>query len=307
MEQPVIQVENLTRRFGEFVAVDSVSFEVQAGEIVGYVGPNGSGKTTTIRMLLGLLRPTSGRASVLGYDVTRQFEAVRARSGYMSQKFAIYDDLTVWENLRFYAGVYGINDKGRILETLAHVGLTDQIHELTGGLATGWRQRLALGIAIVHSPRLLFLDEPTSGVDPNARRIFWDLLYDLAAKGVTILVTTHYMDEIEYCNRVGMMCAGKLLAMDTPRALKQRFVPGSVYEIYATPLLRGLSSLEKLPTIQRVSLAGDHLRVVLQPGADLAALRQALEAASIAVQAMLPGEPALEDVFMYLAKGQAGP
>jgi ABC-2 type transport system ATP-binding protein len=303
MEQPVIQVENLTRCFGEFIAVDSVSFDVPAGEIIGYVGPNGSGKTTTIRMLLGLLRPTSGCASVLGYDTVRQFEQIRARSGYMSQKFAIYDDLTVWENLRFYAGVYGITDKGRILETLAHVGLTDQIHELTRGLSTGWRQRMALGIAIVHSPRLLFLDEPTSGVDPNARRIFWDLLYNLAAEGVTILVTTHYMDEVEYCNRVGMMREGKLLAMDTPLVLKKQFVPGGVYEIYASPLLSGLSILEGLPTIQRVSLAGDHLRVILSPGADPAALLQTFETTDVVVQSIKPGEPALEDVFMHLAKG----
>ena len=306
MEQPVIQVENLTRRFGEFVAVDSVSFEVQEGEIVGYVGPNGSGKTTTMRMLLGLLRPTSGRASVLGYDCARQFEAIRERCGYMSQKFAIYNDLTVWENLRFYAGVYGIKDKETILRTLAHVGLTEHIHELTQGLSTGWRQRLALGIAIVHSPHLLFLDEPTSGVDPNARRIFWDLLYDLAAEGVTILVTTHYMDEVEYCNRVGMMRAGKLLAMDTPMALKRQFVPGSVCEVYAVPMLNGLSILEKLPGIQRVSLAGDHLRVILQPGADPASLPQALEPAGVSVQSIRPGEPGLEDVFMQLARGKAG-
>ena len=304
MGQPVIQLENLTRRFGEFVAVDSVSFEVPAGEIVGYVGPNGSGKTTTIRMLLGLLRPTSGGASVLGYDITRQFEEIRARSGYMSQKFAIYNDMTVWENLRFYAGVYGINDRERIQKTLDHVGLTDQIHELTSSLSTGWRQRLALGIALVHSPRLLFLDEPTSGVDPNARRIFWDLLYDLASEGVSILVTSHYMDEVEHCNRVGMMRAGKLLAMDTPLALKRQFVPGNVYEISAVPLLDGLSALEKLPAIQRASLAGDHLRVVLQPGADPAALNQALESAGVAVQSVNQGEPRLEDVFMHLAKGK---
>jgi ABC-2 type transport system ATP-binding protein len=303
LEQPVIQVENLTRRFGEFLAVDSVSFEVREGEIVGYVGPNGSGKTTTMRMLLGLLRPTSGRASVLGYDSTRQFEEIRACSGYMSQKFAIYNDLTVWENLRFYAGVYGINDKERILQTLAHVGLTDHIHELTSGLSTGWRQRLALGIAIVHNPRLLFLDEPTSGVDPNARRVFWDLLYDLAAGGVTILVTTHYMDEVVYCNRVGMMRAGKLLAMDTPLALIQQFVPGGVYEVYAAPISEGLSILEKLSSIQRVGLAGDHLRVILQPGADPAVLQQALEPAGVALESIRPGEPGLEDAFMQLAKG----
>jgi ABC-2 type transport system ATP-binding protein len=302
MGPPVIQTENLTRRFGEFVAVDSVSFEVPAGEIVGYVGPNGSGKTTTIRMLLGLLLPTSGQAQVLGYDCVRQYEAIRSHSGYMSQKFAIYDDLTVWENLQFYGGVYGITSKARILETLAHVGLTDQVNELTSSLSTGWRQRLALGIALVHQPRLLFLDEPTSGVDPNARRVFWDLLYDLAAQGVTIMVTTHYMDEAEYCNRVGMMRAGKLLAMDTPIALKKQFVPGGVYEIYANPLSGGLATLQDRPELQRGSLTGDHLRVVLQPGIDPGFLQLSLQAAGIQVKSILPGEPSLEDVFMHLAR-----
>jgi ABC-2 type transport system ATP-binding protein len=302
MDMPIIQVDHLTRCFGEFVAVDKVSFQVSAGEITGYVGPNGSGKTTTIRMLLGLLRPTSGSARVLGFDCTSQFEEVRARSGYMSQKFAIYDDLSVWENLRFYAGVYGIKSKEKIFETLERVGLADRVHAMTGSLSTGWRQRLALGIAIVHDPPLLFLDEPTSGVDPNARRIFWDLLYELAAEGVTILVTTHYMDEVEYCKRVGMMNTGKLLAMDTPLRLKQQFVPGSVFEIFSDNLLLGLSILEGLPGIQRVSLAGDHLRVVLLPGAHLEDITQALESAGSAVQSVQPGEPVLEDVFMYLAK-----
>jgi ABC-2 type transport system ATP-binding protein len=304
MEAPIIQVENLTRCFGEFVAVDHVSFEVPEGEIVGYVGPNGSGKTTTIRMLLGLLRPTSGSARVLGFDSTSQFEEVRRRSGYMSQKFAIYDDLTVWENLRFYAGVYGITAKERILNTLARVGLGEQIHEMTGSLSTGWRQRLALGIAIVHNPPLLFLDEPTSGVDPNARRVFWDLLYELAAEGVTILVTTHYMDEVEYCKRVGMMNTGKLLAMDTPSALKGQYVPGSVFEIYADRLLQGLSILEGLPGLQRVGLGGDHLRVVLQPEFPASLVINALKAAGIALKSVQPGEPVLEDVFMHLAKAQ---
>lgn len=302
MQPPVIRTENLTRCFGEFVAVDSVSFEVPAGEIVGYVGPNGSGKTTTIRMLLGLLRPTSGQARVLGYDCVRQYEAIRARSGYMSQKFAIYDDLTVWENLQFYGGVYGINSKQRILETLEHVGLSDQVNELTSSLATGWRQRLALGIALVHRPRLLFLDEPTSGVDPNARRVFWDLLYDLAAEGVTILVTTHYMDEAEYCNRVGMMREGRLLAMDTPLALKKQFMPGEVYEIYVNQLSSALASLENMPEFQQGSLAGDHLRVVLRPGSDPGSLQPSLRSAGILVQSILPGEPSLEDVFLHLAR-----
>ena len=303
MTAPAIQVENLTRLFGDFVAVDSVTFEVPAGEIVGYVGPNGSGKTTTIRMLLGLLYPTSGQASVLGYDSVHQFEAIRERSGYMSQKFALYDDLTVYENLHFYGGVYGITNKERILETIEHVGISDQVNELAMSLSTGWRQRLALGIALVHCPRILFLDEPTSGVDPNARRVFWDLLYDLAAEGVTIMVTTHYMDEAEYCNRVGMMREGRLLAMDTPSALKEEFVPGEVYEVQASSLSGGFAVLENLQEVQRVSLTGDKLRIVLQPGIMLGFLKSTLKKAGIQVQSILPGESGLEDVFMHLAKG----
>jgi ABC-2 type transport system ATP-binding protein len=300
---PAIQVEKLTRLFGDFVAVDSVTFEVPPGEIVGYVGPNGSGKTTTIRMLLGLLYPTSGQARVLGYDSVHQYEAIRAESGYMSQKFALYDDLTVYENLQFYGGVYGITSQERILETLAHVDLSEQVNELTNSLSTGWRQRLALGIALVHQPNLLFLDEPTSGVDPTARRVFWDLLYDLAAEGVTIMVTTHYMDEAEYCNRVGMLREGKLLAMDTPLALKDKYVPGEVFDIQASPLSSGLAVLKGLPELQRISLVGDNLRVVLQPGADTGILEQTLKAAGILVRSILPGESNLEDVFMHLTRG----
>ena len=302
MEAPAIQVEKLTRRFGDFVAVDAVSFDVQPGEIVGYLGPNGCGKTTTIRMLLGLLRPSQGRATVLGFDTVRQAEQIRARCGYMSQKFAIYDDLTVWENLRFYAGVYGINDKASVQKTLDHLGLTGHANDLTGELSTGWRQRLALGIALVHSPKLLFLDEPTSGVDPNARRAFWDLIYDLSAQGVTILVTTHYMDEAEYCNRVGMMRSGKLLAIDTPLALKEQFVPGAVYEIYADPLLAGLAALDSSPLVLRAGLAGDALRAIVKKEAGEKEIRQALENAGVQVQAIQAGEPNLEDVFINLTK-----
>ena len=278
--QPIIQVDNLTRRFGEFVAVDHISFAVQPGEIVGYLGPNGCGKTTTIRMLLGLLRPSEGQATVLGYDIRRQSESIRAGAGYMSQKFAIYDDLTVKENLQFYGGVYGITSPARIAETAAHAGLEEHENILTRELSTGWRQRLALGIALVHQPRLLFLDEPTCGVDPNARRAFWDLIYNLAAEGVTILVTTHYMDEAEYCHRVGMMRAGKLLAMDTPQALKERFVQADIYEIYATPLLDGLAALEDTPGVLRASLAGDHLRVLAAPGMDESARARRLRHAA---------------------------
>jgi len=302
MDLPAIQVENLTRRFGDFVAVDHVSFQVMPGEIVGYLGPNGSGKTTTIRMLLGLLQPSEGQASVLGFDIARQTEQIRAACGYMSQKFAIYDDLTVWENLRFYAGVYGILDKASIQETMHHVGLTDQADDLTRELSTGWRQRLALGIALVHNPRLLFLDEPTSGVDPNARRAFWDMIYELSAQGVTILVTTHYMDEAEYCHRVGMMRSGKLLAMDTPLALKEQYAPGEVYEISATPLLAGLSAMEVNPLVLRAGLAGDHLRVMVNKGLNEPTLRGILEQAGVEVSSIQVGEPSLEDVFIHLAK-----
>ncbi|MCS6994659.1 MAG: ABC transporter ATP-binding protein [Anaerolineales bacterium] len=303
MPLPVIYVDELTRKFGDFTAVDHVSFEVNPGEIVGYLGPNGCGKTTTIRMLLGLLAPTSGSAIVLGFDSFRQSEQVRARAGYMSQKFAIYDDLTVWENLVFYGGVYGINDPARIQETLAQVGLSGHETVLTRELSAGWRQRLALGIAIVHRPQLLFLDEPTSGVDPNARRAFWDLIYDLAAQGVTILVTTHYMDEAEYCHRVGMMRDGKLLAMDTPLVLKERYVPGQVYEIYTAALLAGLGALEQTPGVLRAALAGDHLRVIVEQGLGEQTLKSALAATGVTIASIQKGEPTLEDVFLTLAKG----
>jgi ABC-2 type transport system ATP-binding protein len=305
MDLPAILVENLTRHFGEFVAVDHVSFQVQPGEIMGYLGPNGCGKTTTIRLLLGLLKPDDGQARVLGFDSASQSEQIRARCGYMSQKFALYDDLTVWENLRFYAGVYGINDRPRIQNTLAHVGLTGHENNLTRELSTGWRQRLALGIALVHNPRLLFLDEPTSGVDPNARRAFWDLIYDLAGKGVTIMVTTHYMDETEYCHRVGMMRLGRLLAIDTPLALKEQFVPGDVYEAYVDPLLDGLAAMETSPLVLRAGLAGDHLRVIIKEGADLAQLNRTMADAGVEMRAIQAGEASLEDVFIQLAKGEA--
>lgn len=302
MPLPVIYVDELTRQFGNFTAVDHVSFEVNSGEIVGYLGPNGCGKTTTIRMLLGLLAPTSGSATVLGFDSFRQSEQVRARAGYMSQKFAIYDDLTVWENLVFYGGVYGINDPARIQETLVQVGLSGHEAVLTRELSAGWRQRLALGIAIVHRPQLLFLDEPTSGVDPNARRAFWDLIYDLAAEGVTILVTTHYMDEAEYCNRVGMMRDGKLLAMDTPLRLKEQYVPGEVYEIYTPALLAGLEVLAHTPGVLRAALAGDHLRVLVEKDTQETMLHAALAHAGVNIVSFQKGEPTLEDVFLNLAK-----
>ncbi|MCC7188906.1 MAG: ABC transporter ATP-binding protein [Anaerolineales bacterium] len=298
----VIKVENLTRRFGDFVAVDHVNFDVRAGEVVGYLGPNGSGKTTTIRMLLGLLEPSDGKATVLRFDAFKQSEEVRTRAGYMSQKFAIYDDLTVLENLTFYGGVYGIRDKARITRTLELVGLRGHNSTLTRSLSAGWRQRLALGIALVHEPKLLFLDEPTSGVDPTARRAFWDLIYELAENGVTILVTTHYMDEAEYCERVGIMRDGKLLAMDTPSNLKKNIIAGDVWEVYVEPLERGLEILPEIAGVLSVSLAGDHLRTIVERGKRKEEMFSALKTKSLAVKDVAAGEPTLEDVFISLAR-----
>ncbi|RPH55874.1 MAG: ABC transporter ATP-binding protein [Chloroflexi bacterium] len=298
MSEPVIVAQNLTRRFGDFTAVDHVNFTIHAGEIVGYLGPNGCGKTTTIRMLLGLLEPTEGRASVLDFDAFTESEEVRARSGYMSQKFALYDDLTVLENLTFYGGIYGIREKEPVEAALALVGLTGHRSEMTRSLSAGWRQRLALAIALVHQPKLLFLDEPTSGVDPTARRAFWDLIYELAAEGVTVLVTTHYMDEAEYCGRVGIMRAGKLLAMDTPAELKATVIPGEVWEVYAQPLEAGLAALDGVDGVLRVGLTGDHLRVIARRGMDLNRLKGSIPVLEHAER----GEPTLEDVFLSLAK-----
>ncbi|NWG35352.1 MAG: ABC transporter ATP-binding protein [Chloroflexi bacterium] len=302
MSEPIIKVEHLTRRFGDFVAVDHISFEVRAGEVAGYLGPNGSGKTTTIRMLLGLLEPNEGKATVLGFDAFQQSEQVRSRVGYMSQKFAIYDDLTVLENLTFYGGVYGITDKARISHTLERVGLRGHEATRTRSLSAGWRQRLALGIALVHEPKLLFLDEPTSGVDPTARRAFWDLIYELADSGVTILVTTHYMDEAEYCERVGIMRDGKLLAMDTPSNLKRDIIPGDVWEVYVEPLEAGLEVLPDIEGILRVGLAGDHLRTITERGTKKEDLLKKLKGRNVNVREIVVGEPTLEDVFISLAR-----
>jgi len=297
----VVQANNLTRRFGEFVAVDHISFTMQAGEVVGYLGPNGSGKTTTIRMLLGLLRPSAGQASVLGYDVVRQSEEVRKRVGYMSQKFALYNELTVLENLAFYGGVYGVTDKTRLAAVLELVGLTGLQKERVNALSTGWRQRLALGTAIIHRPQLLFLDEPTSGVDPTARRAFWDLIYTLIEGGVTAMVTTHYMDEAEYCNRVGIMRDGRLLAMAAPSVLKESALPGLAWDVFAQPLLSALSVLEKCAGVLRAGLTADHLRAITLPGENKDHMLHALEQAGFQDLRIEPVEPTLEDVFLALA------
>jgi ABC-2 type transport system ATP-binding protein len=307
MPDTVISVSALTKKFGDFTAVDSVSFEVRRGEVVGYLGPNGSGKTTTMRMLLGLLRPTSGAATVLGYDIVRDAERIRPLVGYMSQKFALYDDLTVRENLTFYGGVYGLTEaqiKPRLAELLPLIGLAGRENVRAGALSGGWRQRLAMGIALVHQPQLLFLDEPTSGVDPEARREFWDIIYALAERGVTVFVSTHYMDEAEYCGRLGLMNQGRLLALDTPSALKREVVQGEAWNIVAQPLLPALEALEALPGVAQAGLLGNQLHALTARGAHTAAsLSQALAAFAPQVEA---AEVTLEDVFAALTQPQVG-
>ncbi|MBL8057519.1 MAG: ABC transporter ATP-binding protein [Anaerolineales bacterium] len=310
MADIVIAVHDLVKKFGDFVAVDHVSFTVQRGEVVGYLGPNGSGKTTTMRMLLGLLQPTTGMARVLGFDATRETERVRPLAGYMSQKFALYEDLTVRENLVFYAGVYGLGPaayRPRVKELMALIGLTGQEGVRAGQLAGGWRQRLALGIALVHQPQLLFLDEPTSGVDPEARRAFWDIIYTLAEQGTTVFVSTHYMDEAEHCGRLGIMNQGRLLAWDAPSVLKRTVVPGAAWDVLApdgVPLIPLLEALERTPGVWQAGLLGDHLHAILAPDvSETGGLEAAL--APYPGARLEPAEVTLDDVFTVLAKRHA--
>lgn len=304
MNDTVIEVRELVKRFGDFTAVDHVGFDVGRGEVVGYLGPNGSGKTTTMRMLLGLLRPTSGAARVFGLDAERDAERIRPRVGYMSQKFALYEDLTVRENLVFYAGVYGLAPavyRPRVAELMDLIGLTGEAAVRAGALAGGWRQRLALGIALVHQPQLLFLDEPTSGVDPEARRAFWDIIYTLAEQGTTVFVSTHYMDEAEHCGRLGIMNQGRLLAWDAPSALKRSVVPGEAWDLRVPAneaLIPALEALERTPGVLRAGLLGDHLHAIVQTGAHTADTLRAAVPAEVVVE---PAEITLEDVFTVLA------
>ena len=305
MRTTAIALRGLTKKFGSFTAVDDVTFSVDSGEVLGFLGPNGSGKTTTMRMLLGLMQPSAGSATVLGYDAQHETETIRPLVGYMSQKFALYEDLTVRENLRFYAGVYGMRPaahRPRVQTVMEITGITAHANEMAGQLSGGWRQRLALGIALVHAPRLLFLDEPTSGVDPATRREFWDLIYTLAEQGTTIFVSTHYMDEAEHCTRLGIMNAGKLLAMDTPAALKRTLVAGPAWEVLATPLLTALSALQAHPSVHRAGLLGDQLHAVTLPDTCSAQSLQAVLAAAGCPDAQVfPANPTLDDVFTELA------
>lgn len=321
MTAPIIARE-LAKHFGDFVAVDGVSFTVERGEVYGWLGPNGAGKTTTIRMLLGLLRPTSGQARVLGFDPVTQAKTMHAHIGYMSQLFTLYNDLTVNENIRFYGQAYGLSRRQlrrRRAEIVEMAGLQGREKELTANLSGGWKQRLALGCAIIHTPQVIFLDEPTAGVDPISRREFWELIYAMAQEGVTILVTTHYMDEAELCQRVGFINQGRLIALDTPDRLKETQMRGQVLEIstddanQAMRVLKAAQASGRL-SCDEVALYGAQIHVVMSErdvgdadvgDADGARAQSAkeliialLEGNQVKVKSVAWITPTLEDVFI---------
>ena len=299
---PVIHVDRLTRRFGRFTAVDGVSFDVARGEVFGFLGANGAGKSTTIRMLCGLLTPTSGRAVIDGIDVGRDPESVKRRIGYMSQRFSLYELLTVDQNIRFYAGLYGL-DPGRLEArrrfVLEMAGLAGRERELARNLSGGWRQRLALGCALLHEPPLVFLDEPTGGVDPVSRRDFWRLIDGLSQAGTTVLVTTHYLDEAERCDRVAIIHAGRLAALGTTAALKATFTERPILEVRASDPVAAMTTLDALASVEKTSLFGTAVHAVLRDRATSAAdLTRAITAAGLTVTGISPVMPSLEDVFL---------
>ena len=299
---PAVTVRELTRRFGDFLAVDRVSFDVEDGEIFGFLGSNGAGKSTTIRMLCGLLKPSSGTAIVGGVDVGRDPEAVKRRIGYMSQRFSLYELLTVEENITFFGGLYGL-DNGRIAArrdfVLEMAGLKGREKTLTRDLAGGWRQRLALGCAVLHEPRILFLDEPTGGVDPVSRRQFWQLIDRLSAQGVTVFVTTHYLDEAEHCHRLALMHAGRIAALGSVAELKLVFQDRAVVEVRTASPMAALRALDDLPTVEKTSPFGTALHVWLKPGVrDTGPLRRRLDELGLAAESFEFVQPSLEDVFM---------
>jgi ABC-2 type transport system ATP-binding protein len=302
--EPRIIVEDLLKRFGSFVAVDRVSFHVGRGEILGFLGPNGAGKSTIMRILCGLLRPSDGRALVAGIDVARDPERVRERIGYMSQKFSLYRDLTIEENLRFFGGIYRVQRSElveRIRFAVDMAGLAGREHGLVSTLAGGWQQRLALGCAVLHRPPILFLDEPTSGVEPASRRRFWDLIHTLAADGVSVLVSTHYMDEAEYCDRAALINQGRLIAIGSPEELKRTALGGDLLRLECDALGPTLAALEHAPGVIDCSVFGNSLHVLVGN-----AERSLRELPGYLAQRQLPParlvqiHPSLEDVFVQL-------
>jgi len=298
-----VEVVDLVKRFGRFTAVDRLSFEVGQGEIFGFLGPNGAGKSTTIKMLTGLLRPTSGRGLVLGFDMARQSYKIRAAIGYMSQKFSLYDDLRVKENIEFFGRIYGLS--GRRLHSardwvLSLAGLKGQEERLTRELPAGVKQRLALGCASLHQPRILFLDEPTAGVDPRARRRFWEFIYHLADQGVTIFVTTHYLDEAEYCHRLGLIQGGRLAALGTPRQLKETSGPKGLLAVEAADPLAVLGALKAAAQVREATLFGLTIHASLDDPSPEETARAILAHAGLEARRIRSISPSLEDVFISL-------
>lgn len=305
-----VTVTGLTRRFGDFVAVDHIDLTVPQGRIFGFLGPNGSGKSTTIRMLTGLLQPSAGSGQVLGLDVMREFEAIKRRIGYMSQKFSLYDDLQVEENIDFFSGLYGVPRERRAARkawVLEMAGLERMRSQVTGSLAAGWKQRLALGCAVLHEPPILFLDEPTSGVDPLARRLFWDLIAHMAHAGTTVFVTTHYMDEAEYCDELALIYRGRLIARGEPGALKRTALSWQILELRVVHPYEALEALEGTDLVHDAALFGDTLHLTVADAAQaapaLSAYLQAQGFADARLEAILPS---MEDVFVGLIEAQEG-
>lgn len=300
-----VVAEGLTKKFGDFTAVDKVNFNIKRGEIFGFLGPNGSGKSTTIRMLCGIINPTAGSAKVVGYDIVKASEEIKKRIGYMSQRFSLYEDLTVEENLEFYAGVYGV-PHSRIRErkrfVLKMADLLGREKELAANLSIGWKQRLALGCSIVHQPEMIFLDEPTGGVDPLARRDFWDLLYDMAEEGTTLFVTTHYMDEAEHCYTLGFIYEGRIIALGSPREIKRDKMPATVLEVLPADLDRAFEVLNGVAELEEVIIHGNSLHVATRVKAEEAIplVSGKLSDYGVAVYGIERVEPSLEDVFVSL-------
>lgn len=303
-----VEVNDLVKTFGAFVAVNHVTFKVRKGEIFGFLGPNGAGKSTTIRILLGLLTPTSGAAVVGGIDVAAHPELVRRNAGYVSQKFSLYNDLTVAENIEFFSGVYGVPraqraERGRY--SLRMAGLEKREHTMTGLLPGGWKQRLALACAILHQPAILFLDEPTSGVDPLARRNFWELIYDVSAAGQTVFVTTHYMEEAEYCHRLALMHAGEIIAMGAPAELKRDMYTQSLLQLDTAQPFEARELLENVPGVRDIAVFGAGLHVTAgEPAAAVASIRRTLADHGIEIRRLQPIAPTMEDLFVSLIEAE---
>jgi ABC-2 type transport system ATP-binding protein len=304
MREKAVEVRDLERRFGDFIAVNRLNLEVYKGEIFGFLGPNGAGKSTTIRMLCGILSPTGGSGTVAGFDIRTEPEKIKSRIGYMSQKFSLYEDLTPEENIDFYSGIYRIPEhkkRERKEWVIEMAGLQEHRHSRTSTLSGGWKQRLSLGCAILHEPSIIFLDEPTAGVDPLSRRHFWDLIYDFSEQGVTIFVTTHYMDEAEYCDRIALIYRGELTAMGSPEVLKRDFMREDVLEVDCENPQERIIELEKLPGVKEAALFGRGLHVVSEDG-DVGT-RQIRELLGPAAR-ITPISPSLEDVFVSLIQAR---